>query len=68
MINQFINLPTLNFADLALLFSKTSVFDGVKGFYDKGRRLQHVNIKLGKRLFRKCYIMNMFQKKTPSVF
>ena len=32
MINQLINLPTLNFADLALLFSKTSFFDAVKGF------------------------------------
>ena len=32
MINQFINLPTLNFADLALLFSKTSNFDAVNGF------------------------------------
>ena len=32
MINQLINLPTLNFADLALLFSKTSDFVAIKGF------------------------------------
>ena len=33
MINQFINLPTLSFADLDLLFSKTSNFDGTIGFF-----------------------------------
>ena len=32
MINQLINLPTLNFADLALLFSKSSNFDAINGF------------------------------------
>ena len=32
MIYQFINLPTLNFADLDLLFSINSNFDGVNGF------------------------------------
>ena len=29
MINQFINLPTLNFADLDLLFLKISDFDAI---------------------------------------
>ena len=32
MINQLTNLPTLNFADLDLLFSKISNFDAVIGF------------------------------------
>ena len=35
MINQFINLPTLNFADLDRLFLIISGFDAVKGFFVK---------------------------------
>ena len=33
MIYQLINLPTLNFADLALLFTKTSDFVAINGFF-----------------------------------
>ena len=33
MINQFINLPTLNFADLDLLFSIISGLDAIKVFF-----------------------------------
>ena len=35
MINQLINLPTLNLADLDRLFLKISDFDAIKGFFVK---------------------------------
>ena len=35
MINQFINLPTLNFADLDRLFLIISGFDAIIGFLVK---------------------------------
>ena len=39
MINQFINLPTLNFADLDRLFSIISGLDAIKGFFVKNKKI-----------------------------
>ena len=45
MINQFINLPTLNLADLDRLFLKISDFDAIKGFFVKISKPQFLLLK-----------------------